>query len=326
MEENRTKVVIDCDPGTDDCFALMLCIKHLDVKGIVTVGGNTGLEYTEKNARFMTELCGRTDIPVYAGYDQPMFGKAVRAAYAHGATGLGDVIIPEHKKQLEPVHGVDFLIDFFMHNDDVKLITLGPLTNVAQAILKEPRLCKRIPEILCMGGSGTAGNFSAAAEFNIYVDPEAAKIVFESGIPIRMVGLNLTRQNNMNMKDVEAMKAIGNPVADFAAAILTHNAGKGGVCSLCDACTVAWYIDPQIIRKSLMVHVDVETKGEFTRGMTLCDWRDYMGTDPICDIAHEKKYDTTFAGKKEPNVEVAMEFDADRFRKLLMDTLRSYGA
>ena len=326
MEENRTKVVIDCDPGTDDCFALMLCIKHLDVKGIVTVGGNTGLEYTEKNARFMTELCGRTDIPVYAGYDQPMFGKAVRAAYAHGATGLGDVIIPEPKKQLEPVHGVDFLIDFFMHNDDVKLITLGPLTNVAQAILKEPRLCKRIPEILCMGGSGTAGNFSAAAEFNIYVDPEAAKIVFESGIPIRMVGLNLTRQNNMNMKDVEAMKAIGNPVADFAAAILTHNAGKGGVCSLCDACTVVWYIDPQIIRKSLMVHVDVETKGEFTRGMTLCDWRDYMGTDPICDIAHEKKYDTTFAGKKEPNVKVAMEFDADRFRKLLMDTLRSYGA
>ena len=325
MEENRTKVVIDCDPGTDDCFALMLCIKHLDVKGIVTVGGNTGLEYTEKNARFMTELCGRTDIPVYAGYDQPMFGKAVRAAYAHGATGLGDVIIPEPKKQLEPVHGVDFLIDFFMHNDDVKLITLGPLTNVAQAILKEPRLCKRIPEILCMGGSGTAGNFSAAAEFNIYVDPEAAKIVFESGIPIRMVGLNLTRQNRIMPKDVDEIAAVGNRVSDFAAEMLRFSAGEDGRCSICDACTVVWLIDPEIIPKSLKVHVDVETKGEFTRGMTVCDWREYMDMDPKQDIAHEKVAEHPFAGMKEPNVEVAMEFDQLRFRKLLMDTLRMYG-
>ena len=141
-----------------------------------------------------------------------------------------------------------------------------------------------------------------------------------------MVGLNLTRQNRIDLKDVEEIRSIGNKVSDFAAEMLEFSAGADGRCSLCDACTVVWLIDPEIIKKSLHVHVDVETKGEFTRGMTLCDWRDYMGTDPICDIAHEKKYDTTFAGKKEPNVEVAMEFDADRFRKLLMDTLRSYGA
>lgn len=323
MEDKKRRVVIDCDPGTDDCMALMLCIKHLDVVGIVTVGGNTGLEYTERNARFMTELCKRPDIPVYAGYDQPMFGTAVRAAYAHGESGLGKVVIDEPKKKLEPMHGVDYLIDTFMQNEDISLITLGPLTNVAQAILKEPKLKERIPEILCMGGSATAGNFSAAAEFNIYVDPEAAKIVFESGIPIRMVGLNLTRQNNITMEDVETMRGIGTKVSGFAADLLSFNAGKAGKCSICDACTVVWYIDPAIIKKSVKTHVDVETKGEFTRGMTVCDWRNYMGPDPKVDIDHDDTVDVEFA-MKPANVEVAMEFDEERFKKLLFDTLRSY--
>ena len=317
------RVVIDCDPGIDDCFALMLCLKHLDVLGIVAVGGNTALWHTEKNARYMTELCGRSDIPVYAGYDQPLFGKTVRAEYAHGSAGLGNVTIPEPKKKLEKMHGADYLADIFMKEDDVRLVTLGPLTNVAQAILKEPRLKERIPEIICMGGSGTAGNFSAAAEFNIYVDPEAAKIVFESGIPIRMVGLNLTRQNRMVPEDVELIRSIGNRVSDFAADILQFSAGQDGRCSLCDACAVAWLIEPSIIKKSLHVHVDVETRGEFTRGMTVCDWRAYMGTDPSRDILHDKAMDTIFE-MKEPNAEVAMEFDQTGFRKLLIDTLRSY--
>ncbi len=323
MEDKRKRVVIDCDPGTDDCMALMLSIKHLDVVGIVAVGGNTGLKYTERNARFMTELCGRPDIPVYAGYDQPMFGKAVRAAYVHGESGLGKVVIDEPKKKLEAMHGVDYLIDTFMNNDDISLITLGPLTNVAQAILKEPKLKERIPEILCMGGSAIAGNYNAVAEFNIYVDPEAAKIVFESGIPIRMVGLNLTRQNSITMEDVEMMRSIDTKVSRFAAELLSFNAGKSGKCSICDACTVVWYIDPAIIKKSLMTHVDVETKGEFTRGMTVCDWRSHMGLDPKTDIEHGEACDIEFE-MKPANVDVAMEFDIDRFKKLLFDTLRSY--
>lgn len=319
---DKRKVVIDCDPGIDDCFALMLCIKHLDVVGIVAVGGNTGLAYTEKNARYMTELTGRPDIPVYAGYDMPMMNKLVRATEVHGSGGLGTVSIEEPKKKLEEQHGVDYLIDVFMNRDDVSLITLGPLTNVAQAILKEPRLKERIPEILCMGGSAFVGNTTPTAEFNIYVDPEAAKIVFESGIPIRLVGLNVTRQNRMSYDDVDRLKAMGNPVADFAAKILSFTAGMDGRTSLCDACAVSWLVDPNIITKSAKVHVDVETRGEFTRGMTVCDWREYMGKNPKEDISHEKQFENPGSV---PNVDVALEFDEQRFRKVLFDTIASYG-
>ena len=320
--DRKKKVVIDCDPGIDDCMALMLCFKHLDVMGITAVGGNTALLLTQRNARHMAVLCGHPEIPVHAGYDQPMFGKTVRAEYAHGSSGLGNVTIPEPEKPLCDGHAVDYLIDVFMHHDDVSLITLGPLTNVAQAILKEPELRKRIPEILCMGGSATAGNFSAAAEFNIYVDPEAARIIFESGIPIKMVGLNLTRQNRILPSDVSEIRAIGNPVSDFAADILDFAAGQDGRCSICDACTVVWFMTDDIITKSAKVRVQVETRGEFTRGMTICDWREYMGTVPSEDISHERQFDGGYPG--EPNVEVALEFDQARFKSFLMDTLRSY--
>ena len=166
----RNRIVIDCDPGIDDTFALILCIKKLDVAGIVAVGGNTGLRFTSRNARYVTELTGRTDIPVYAGYDQPMLGNAVRAEYVHGVGGLGDLDIPEPKKQLEKEHGVDFLIRTFMNENDVSLVAIGPLTNVAQALLKEPELKKRIPEILIMGGAAFCGNQSPVAEFNIAAD------------------------------------------------------------------------------------------------------------------------------------------------------------
>lgn len=319
--DKKRKVVIDCDPGIDDCFALMLCIRYLDVQGIVAVGGNTGLEYTERNARFITELTGRTDIPVYAGYDMPMFTKCVRATEVHGSGGVGDVEIVVQNKKLEPRHGTDYLIDMFMNHDDVSLITLGPLTNVAQALLKEPRLKERIPEILCMGGSATAGNATPAAEFNIYVDPEAAKIVFESGISIKMVGLNLTRQNHLAEKEAAEIEAIGGKVAEFAAKILRFASAQLGVSNLCDAAAVSWWTQPDVITKSLMAHVDVETQGEFTKGMTLCDWRDYMGTEPSVDISRTRVcelYPNPY------NVEVAMEFNRERFLEMLYDTMRWY--
>ena len=133
---DKRKVVIDCDPGIDDCFALMMCIKHLDVQGIVAVGGNTGLKYTERNARYMTELTGRPDIPVLCGLRHAHDQQAVRATEVHGSGGLGTVSIEEPKKQLEKQHGVDYLVDTFMNHDDITLITLGPLTNVAQAPLE----------------------------------------------------------------------------------------------------------------------------------------------------------------------------------------------
>lgn len=320
--EKKRRVVIDCDPGVDDAVALIMAMKHLEVLGICAVGGNTGLSNTLRNALFITELAERSDIPVYAGYDYPMFSKPERAEYVHGKGGLGNIEVGELAKKSENAHAVDFIIDTFMNNKDVCLITLGPLTNVAQAVLKEPRLSERIPEILCMGGSVTAGNYSAAAEFNIYADPEAAKIVFESGIKIKLVGLNLCRQNSVTESDVEEIRKVGNKVADFVADTLKFSLGIGIQVEVCDACAVSWYVNDKIITKSLPMHVDVETKGEFTRGMTVCDYRNYICTEPTVDIGRTKLLD--YKNEKE-NCEVAMEFDRELFMRTLIETLRMYG-
>ena len=320
--KKRNKVFIDCDPGIDDCFALLLAMKHLEVVGISTVGGNTGLFNTTRNACYVVELAKRTDIPIYAGYDKPMFTKLETAEEVHGISGLGAVEIREPNKKPEKEHAIDVIIDTFMKQDDIVLVTLGPLTNVAQAILKEPRLKKRIPQILCMGGSVTAGNYSPCAEFNIYADPEAAKIVFDSGIVIKMAGLNFTRQNSMIPKDVTILKNMNHDIAQFAAQLLSFSVNSDRQSELCDACAISWLIDPNIVPCSLPMHVDIETKGEFTRGMTVCDYREYIGTDPKMDIGRSVFYPVSQGVR---NVVAAMEFDQDRFKKLLFDTIKSYG-
>lgn len=320
------KVVIDCDPGIDDTYALLLSIPYLDVIGITAVGGNVPLKYTSKNALYVTELIGREDIPVYAGYDGPMFTKLETASEVHGKGGLGDVEITEPRRSLKNEHAVDFLIDTFMNRDDTMLAAIGPLTNVAQALLKEPALKERIPELLIMGGNVTAGNFSPAAEFNIAVDPEAAKIVFESGIPIKMVGLNLTRQCVITKEDEEQLRKIGTKPAIFAANLLNfslrtpvNSKKKIPASNMCDAATLAWLVKPELF-KSIPMHVDVETKGEFTRGMTVCDCRHLMGSDPLQDISHVDVGEP----REDNNVDVAVEFDLAGFKELLFDTFASY--
>ena len=322
MAEKR-KVVIDCDTGVDDAMALLLCLKRLDVVGITTVGGNVGLANTQRNTRYVTEVTGCTDVPVFAGYARPLLVPLQDASYVHGAGGLGNISVPEPKKPLEKQHAVDFIIETFMTRDDVSLITLGPLTNIAQALLKEPRLAGRIPEILTMGGSTTGGNATPAAEFNIFVDPEAAKLVFESGIPIRMVGLNLTRQQVATAEMMRRVKAIPNPVAQFAALLFGDREGKPGRDSFCDACAVMWMIDPSVITKSARMHVTVETKGEFTRGMTLCDTRGFRSSRPQADIEHEFLFEPLPKGA-EPNVEVALVLDQARFDQVMPETLAQY--
>lgn len=320
--EIRKKVWIDCDPGIDDSFALLLAMKHLDVVGISAVGGNTGLDHTFRNARYVTGLAGRGEILVYAGYDLPMFDKPVRAEYIHGLSGLGNVIVPALPGSPLKEHAADALIDAFFSQADLTLVTLGPLTNVAQALLKEPALKQRISEIVCMGGSVTTGNYNACGEFNIVVDPEAAKIVFESGIPIRMVGLNLCRQNAMTMNEAEQLKNLPGAIAAFAAGLLEYSVNLGYQVQLCDACAIAWLIDPAVIPCALPMHVAVETKGEFTRGMTVCDYRNYIGTVPGEDISRKIHYPVETG---EQNVLVAMEFDTVRFKELLFQTIKSYG-
>ena len=317
------RVILDCDTGIDDAIALLLCFRHLDVVGITTVAGNVALANTQRNTRYVTELAGRQDIPVYAGCDRPLLVPLETADAVHGAGGLGDIEIPQPTKQLEELHAVDYLIRTYADsaNRDITLVTIGPLTNVALALLREPRLAQWVPEIVCMGGSLTYGNHTPAAEFNIYADPEAAKIVFEAGIPLRMVGLNLTRQNAMTAQDVETLRGMGNAPAAFAARLLDYVVRQDGRGCLCDACAVMWLIEPSIITKSLPLHVVVETKGEFTRGMTLCDYRNLIGSDPARDIEHMPQYTAHGAP---PNVTVALEMDLVAFNKVLFDTMNSY--
>lgn len=321
---NRPKVIIDCDTGLDDAVALLLSLKRLDVLGITTVGGNVGLAQTQKNTRYVVQVSGRTDVPVFAGYDRPLLVPLQDASYVHGAGGLGNVSVPEPQKPLEERHAVDFLIETFLARDDVTLVTLGPLTNIAHALLREPRLAKRIPQIVAMCGSTVGGNATPAAEFNIFVDPEAAKLVFESGIPIRMVGLNLTRQQVVNAALAQDLAAIPNPVAQFAAALAESRLGPG-MNSLCDACAAMWLIDPAVITKSAPAHVAVETRGEFTRGMTVCDTRGFRNDCPETDIVHQRLFDPLPKGEA-PNVELALELDQARFRQDLLDIMAEYGA
>ena len=320
---DKRKVIIDCDTGVDDALALLLCLKNLDVVGITTVGGNVRLENTQRNTRYVTEVAGRTDVPVYAGYARPLLVPLQDASYVHGVNGLGSVQVPEPSKPLEKQHAVDFLIETFMAREDVSLITLGPLTNIAHALLKEPRLAQRIPEILTMGGSTTWGNATPAAEFNIFVDPEAAKLVFESGIPIRMVGLNLTRQQRASQEVLDQIQAMDSPAAKLAAQLFLRQDGKVGQNNFCDACAVMWWIDPGVITKSAMMHVVVETQGEYTRGLPRCAGRGFQANRREVDMEHEKLYEPLPKGL-EPNVEVALELDQARFSQVLLDTMRRY--
>lgn len=320
---DKRKVIIDCDTGVDDALALLLCLKRLDVLGITTVGGNVGLDNVQRNTRYVSEIAGRADVPVFAGYTRPILVPLQDASYVHGAGGLGNIQVPEPKKPLEDRHAVDFLIETFMTRDDVSLITLGPLTNIAQALLREPRLTGRIPEILTMGGSTIGGNITPAAEFNIFVDPEAAKLVFESGIPIRMVGLNATRQQVATREMLERVKAIDNPAAQLACLLFRDRVGKPGCDSFCDACAVMWMIEPSVITKSAKMHVVVETQGQFTRGMTLCDTRGFRSAQPQSDIEHGSLFEPLPKGE-EPNVEVALELDPAKFDQVLLDILHEY--
>ena len=203
------KVILDCDPGHDDAFAMMLAVQHLDVLGITTIGGNCTLENVTKNALKVLEVLGRTDIPVFSGHSCPTTVPLVTAPQFHGETGLDGPVLPEPVAKPQNKHAVDFIVETVMNTDDVTLIATGPLTNIAAAINREPRIVERVKELSIMGGSVTFGNWTPAAEFNIYVDPEAAYRVFNSGMHVKMSGINLTRQCCLTAEHVARFREIG---------------------------------------------------------------------------------------------------------------------
>lgn len=323
----KKKVILDCDPGHDDAYAIMLAAQHLDVLGITTIGGNCTLENVTNNALKVLEVIGKADeIGVYPGHSRPMVAPLVTAPQFHGETGLDGPILPALTHVPRDRHAIDFIVDTVMSTDDVTLIATGPLTNIAAALNREPAIAERVAEICIMGGSVTFGNWTPTAEFNIYVDPEAAYRVFNCGAHIKMTGLNLTRQCCMGPEHAERLRQIDTRAANFGADLLDFfieqdiKCGEPPIACMHDACAVAWIIDPDLIMAAPM-HIDVELSGALTRGMTVCDYRHLRGVDPVMDI--ERTAQMTLRGDG-ANAEAALELDFPGFMDLVYETLGNY--
>lgn len=277
------KLIIDTDPGQDDAVAILLALaspEEIDLLGVVAVAGNVPLALTERNARIVCELADRTDIPVFAGCDRPIAKALVTAEHVHGKTGLDGPPLPEPKMPLQPKHGVDFIIETLRAEPagTVTLAPIGPLTNIATAFEKAPDIVSRIAEIVLMGGAYfEVGNITPAAEFNIYVDPEAADIVFKSGAKITVMPLDVTHKALTSAGWVNKMKSLGTKVGemvgawtDFFERFDMEKYGSQGA-PLHDPCTVAYLIRPELF-SGRHINVEIETQSELTRGMTVADW------------------------------------------------------
>jgi len=309
MSDTARKIIIVTDPGQDDAVAILLALAspELDVLGITAVAGNVPLPLTEKNARIVCELAARPDMRVYAGCDAPMTRKLVTAEHVHGKTGLDGPQLPEPKMPLQPEHAVDFIIQTLRDapSGTVTLCPLGPLTNIATAFERAPDIVEKVAEIVLMGGAYfQVGNITPAAEFNIYVDPEAAKIVFGSGAKITVMPLDVTHKALTTRDRVEAFRALGTEPGrmvaewtDFFERFDKEKYGSAGA-PLHDPCVIAYLIRPELFT-GRFINVEVETGSELTLGMTVADWWRVSGRAP----------NTTFMG----------DLDADGFFALLVE-------
>lgn len=277
------KIIIDTDPGQDDAVAILLALASPDeitVLGITAVAGNVPLALTEKNARIICELAGRPDIAVFAGCDRPLVQPLVTAEHVHGKTGLDGIALPDPTMPLQDRHAVDFIIDTLRSEPpgSVTLCPLGPLTNIATAFTRAPDIASRVKEIVLMGGAYfEVGNITPAAEFNIYVDPEAAEIVFQSGVPLVVMPLDVTHKVLTTRPRIDAIRAIGSPVAhavaswtDFFERFDMAKYGAEGA-PLHDPCVIAYLLAPALFT-GRHINVEIETTSALTRGMTVADW------------------------------------------------------
>lgn len=279
---NRRKIIIDTDPGQDDAVALLVALAspELEIAGITAVAGNVPLELTSKNARIICELAGRTDVPVFAGCNEPLERKLVTAEHVHGKTGLDGPDLPDPRMPLQERHAVDFIVETLSNEPEstVTLCVLGPLTNVARALQREPGIAKRIQEIILMGGAYfEVGNITPTAEFNIYVDPEAAAAVFKAGIAITVFPLDVTHKALTTPARIKAFRAIGNQAGNavaemtgFAERFDRKKYGTDGG-PLHDPCVIAYLLKPELF-SGRFVNVEIETRSELTLGMTVADW------------------------------------------------------
>ena len=287
------RIIIDCDPGEDDAVALLLALAspdELHVLGVTCVAGNVPVELTHANARRICELAGRTEVPICRGCARPLLRPLVTAESVHGKSGMDGSGLPPASCAGDPRHAVDFIIETCLAAEDgsITICAVGPLTNIAVAIVQESRILAKIREIVLMGGAAiTPGNTTPAAEFNIYVDPHAAQVVFESGIELTMFGLDVTHKVMTTPERLEAIRSLDTPVAQAVAGMLDfygrHDAARYGVEGgpLHDPCVIAHLIDPDIF-SGRRVRVDVEIASERTMGETVVDWWGVGGATPNC--------------------------------------------
>jgi purine nucleosidase len=303
-EPIKRQIIIDTDPGTDDAVAILLALAapELEVLAIVAVAGNVRLARTEQNARSICELAGRRDIPVYAGCPRPMGRNLVTAEHVHHASGLGNLVLPPPGLRLQPEHGVDFFVRRLRRAEprSITLCTLGPLTNIAMALVEAPEIAAGIAEIVMMGGASRAlGNVTPAAEFNIHVDPHAAALVMSSGLPITMIPLDSTYQVLSTPRRIDLIANLGTRCA-AAAAELMRPLARSGVAHaapkampLHDPCVIAYVLAPELFQVS-EVNVAVEVESPLTSGMTVVDWRGVSGRPVNARVAHTANADGVY--------------------------------
>jgi inosine-uridine nucleoside N-ribohydrolase len=316
MANARTKVILDVDTGTDDAVALMTAAlsPDLELVGASTVNGNTTIDYTTENTLRVFDWIGMPAIPVHRGVDRPLVRTDVKrgmAAKIHG--DLLDLPPVSHGSTLQPGHAVDWLIETYLaSNGDIVLCPVGPLTNIALAIRKAPEILEKIPEIVIMGGAHDHGNITASAEFNIWLDPEAARIVVNCGRPIRMVPLDATHRALVSTEDAGRLRALGTPAGEAAARFVLQRIdgydatqpmprrGDALAAPVHDALAVCAIIDPSILTTE-NIPVDVEIRAELSLGRTVCDFR--------------------FRSGQPANVHYAMDADEPKFNRMLLEIL-----
>ena len=310
------KIIIDCDPGHDDAVAILLALGNSDIEllGLTTIGGNHTIDKVTHNALQVLTIAGATDVPVYRGASRPLINEVVTAEDIHGDTGMEihGYDLPEPEVGVEDEHAVRWIVDTLMREEPgtVTLVPTGPLTNIALAVRMEPRIVSRVREVVLMGGAYGTGNWTASAEFNTWVDPEAAAIVFGEDWPVVMVGLDLTHQALATPEVESRFAALGTSAGDFCVGLIdafrrNYKDAQGfDNPPVHDPCAVAYVIDPSVV-ETVAVPLSVELAGALTRGRTIADFRVLDPSD--C------------------NTSVATRLDVERFWDLVIDAVQRLG-
>ena len=317
-------VIIDTDPGTDDAMAILLALNssEVEVRAFTVVGGNVPPAQGLENALRLVSLAGRCDIPIAAGAARPLAQRLITAEFVHGKNGMGDIELPPSRCTVDRRYAPDLIVEMVRAMPgQLTLVPVGPLTNIALAVFKDPGIVPLVKEVVIMGGSITEGNVTAAAEANIYNDPEAAQVVFHAGWKVTMVGLDVTHKTNFGKPHLERLARTHGTQNDFATKVmsfliaLSAKFGQEGT-PMHDPLAMGVAIDPSFV-KTRHMRVDVETRGEFTRGATVGNRNNAVEHNEL----QGDRYVMTGIDRVEPNAHVAVEVDAERFLSFFIDRL-----